>query len=83
MTMNTRFQYKSPIQQIYEWRNAYVLEYGSMPTVIEMDARSWDAVVHQCIKGNPFMRTDPMATTEAPHICGMQVVIKEHDNDQG
>jgi hypothetical protein len=33
----TRFQYKSIMRQIMEWREAYVLEYDSFPTVITMD----------------------------------------------
>lgn len=80
--MKTRFQYKSPIQQIYEWRNAYVLEYGSMPTVIEMDAESWVAVMKQLTEVTLYTIHD-YALTGEPHVCGMQVVIKEDDNDQG
>lgn len=38
--MKTRFQYKSIMRQVMDWREEYAKEYGSLPTVITMGPES-------------------------------------------
>lgn len=84
MAMKTRFQYKSPMTQVYEWRDAYYAEYGRDPAVIEMSRTGWDAVVKYFTSaGLSYAFDKTWVSGQAPQICGMQVVIKEHDHDQG
>jgi hypothetical protein len=75
--MKTRFQYKGIMRQIMEWREAYVLEYDSFPTVITMDSET-RLELERYVCGQ-HLTYGPMAPSDKTedYIMGMLIEVRD------
>lgn len=75
--MKTRFQYKSIMRQIMEWRKAYVLEYDSFPTVITMDTETrLELEKYVCAQRLTYGSMMPTDNTQ-DYIMGMLIEVRD------
>jgi hypothetical protein len=79
MSMNdavrkTRFKYKNIVNQISDWRDAYVMEYNSYPTVITMDSFTALELKQFINVRNAIFAPSP---GEKDHFMGMLIEVSD------
>ena len=71
MRNKTRFEYRGIMQQIMDWQEAYIREFGSVPTVVEIDKFTKKELARVALDFNHIIPD----CFDAESVMGMQIVV--------